>query len=286
MNDAVARRRPARGRRRPRHRRVSRPVRHRAGRREEDRRGRRLRALQEDRVGRARAHGRGQEQHPARRPLGNGQDAAVRDASRAASRSRSSPPRRRRWRRRASSTTRSRRSSSGSSTRPTATSRGPSAASSSSTRSTSSRPPRRARRAPAPAKASSTRCSRSWRVRRSGWPTAVRRHRERAVHLRRRVRRHLRDHLANAHLRLHLDHRGIPTVNKERILERLNTRIKPTDLFTYGSSRNSPGDCRSSHATSSATSTRHKLVRIMTEPRDSIYRQFREIFGDDRRRPW
>ncbi len=63
-----------------RHRRAPGPVRHRPGRREEDPRGRRLRALPQDRPHRPRRRRAQQEQHPAHRRVGHRQDAHLRDA--------------------------------------------------------------------------------------------------------------------------------------------------------------------------------------------------------------
>ena len=68
-------------------------------------------------------------------------------------------------------------------------------------------------------------------------------------------------------------------VNKQRILERLNTRIKPTDLFAYGLIPEFTG--RLPIVARFRDLDREMLVRIMTEPRDSIYMQFREIFGNE-----
>jgi ATP-dependent Clp protease ATP-binding subunit ClpX len=64
-----------------------------------------------------------------------------------------------------------------------------------------------------------------------------------------------------------------------KILDRLNTRVKPTDLFTYGLIPEFTG--RLPIIARFRDLTREMLVRIMTEPRDSIYSQFREIFGNE-----
>ena len=67
-----------------------------------------------------------------------------------------------------------------------------------------------------------------------------------------------------------------------KILDRLNTRVKPTDLFTYGLIPEFTG--RLPIIARFRDLTREMLVRIMTEPRDSIYSQFREIFAQRGRR--
>ncbi len=64
-----------------------------------------------------------------------------------------------------------------------------------------------------------------------------------------------------------------------KILDRLNTRVKPTDLFTYGLIPEFTG--RLPIIARFRDLTREMLVRIMTEPRDSIYSQFREIFANE-----
>jgi len=71
----------------------------------------------------------------------------------------------------------------------------------------------------------------------------------------------------------------IATSNTEnqRILDRLNTRVKPTDLFTYGLIPEFTG--RLPIIARFSELTRDMLVRILIEPRNSIYRQFVEIFA-------
>ena len=93
------------------------------------------------------------------------------------------------------------------------------------------------------------------------------------VHLRRRLRRPRGDHVADARLRLHLHVRATTT---SKILDRLNTRVKPTDLFIYGLIPEFTG--------------RLPIIARFRRPRpddagadhdraaNSIYRQFREIF--------
>ena len=61
-----------------------------------------------------------------------------------------------------------------------------------------------------------------------------------------------------------------------KILDRLNARVKPTDLFTYGLIPEFTG--RLPIIARFHELTKDMLVRIMTEPRDSIYSQFRDIF--------
>jgi len=67
--------------------------------------------------------------------------------------------------------------------------------------------------------------------------------------------------------------------DNQRILDRLNTRVKPTDLFTYGLIPEFTG--RLPIIARFHDLDRPMLVRIMTEPRNSIYNQFREIFQDE-----
>ncbi len=65
----------------------------------------------------------------------------------------------------------------------------------------------------------------------------------------------------------------------QRILERLNARIKPTDLNEFGLIPEFAG--RLPIIANFQDLTRDMLVRIMTEPRQAIYRQFREILASD-----
>ena len=67
--------------------------------------------------------------------------------------------------------------------------------------------------------------------------------------------------------------------DNQRILDRLNTRVKPTDLFTYGLIPEFTG--RLPIIARFHDLDRAMMVRIMTEPRNSIYNQFREIFADE-----
>ena len=65
----------------------------------------------------------------------------------------------------------------------------------------------------------------------------------------------------------------------QNILDRLNTRVKPTDLFMYGLIPEFTG--RLPIIASFQHLSRKMLVRIMTEPRNSLYNQFREIFRNE-----
>ena len=67
--------------------------------------------------------------------------------------------------------------------------------------------------------------------------------------------------------------------DNQNILDRLNTRVKPTDLFEYGLIPEFTG--RLPIVASFQSLTRKMLVRIMTEPKNSIYNQFREIFKNE-----
>ncbi|MGZ5118611.1 MAG: ATP-dependent Clp protease ATP-binding subunit ClpX [Burkholderiales bacterium] len=64
--------------------------------------------------------------------------------------------------------------------------------------------------------------------------------------------------------------------DNKNILDRLNTRVKPTDLFQYGLIPEFTG--RLPIVASFQDLTRPLLVRILTEPKNSIYNQFRQIF--------
>lgn len=69
------------------------------------------------------------------------------------------------------------------------------------------------------------------------------------------------------------------TDDNTRILDRLNARVKPTDLFEYGLIPEFTG--RLAIIARFEDLTRDMLVRIMTEPRNCIYRQFQEIFRNE-----
>jgi len=65
----------------------------------------------------------------------------------------------------------------------------------------------------------------------------------------------------------------------QHILDRLNTRVKPTDLFKFGLIPEFAG--RLPVIANLQQLSKELLVKIMVEPRNSIYNQFREIFRDD-----
>ena len=65
--------------------------------------------------------------------------------------------------------------------------------------------------------------------------------------------------------------------DSQKILDRLNSRVKPTDLFTYGLIPEFTG--RLPIVARFDELSRPTLVRIMTEPRNAIYAQFRDIFA-------
>jgi ATP-dependent Clp protease ATP-binding subunit ClpX len=65
----------------------------------------------------------------------------------------------------------------------------------------------------------------------------------------------------------------------QKILDRLNSRVKPTDLVTYGLIPEFTG--RLPIVAHFKDLTRKMLVRIMIEPQNSIYSQFREIFRNE-----
>ena len=64
--------------------------------------------------------------------------------------------------------------------------------------------------------------------------------------------------------------------DNQTILERLNARVKPTDLFTFGLIPEFTG--RLPITARFQELSKEMLARIMTEPRNSIYAQFRGIF--------
>jgi ATP-dependent Clp protease ATP-binding subunit ClpX len=67
--------------------------------------------------------------------------------------------------------------------------------------------------------------------------------------------------------------------DNQKIMDRLNSRVKPTDLFSFGLIPEFTG--RLPIIARFGDLTKKMLVRIMTEPRDSIYSQFRDIFGNE-----
>jgi len=67
--------------------------------------------------------------------------------------------------------------------------------------------------------------------------------------------------------------------DNQQMMDRLNSRVKPTDLFSYGLIPEFTG--RLPIVAHFHDLNRRMLVRVMTEPRDCIYSQFREIFAND-----
>jgi ATP-dependent Clp protease ATP-binding subunit ClpX len=67
--------------------------------------------------------------------------------------------------------------------------------------------------------------------------------------------------------------------DNRKILERLNSHVKPTDLIEYGLIPEFVG--RLTVVARFGELTREMLVRIMTEPRQCIYQQFRDIFAGE-----
>ena len=64
-----------------------------------------------------------------------------------------------------------------------------------------------------------------------------------------------------------------------QMLQRLNSRVKPTDLFTFGLIPEFTG--RLPVMTRFEALSKATLVRIMTEPKNSIYELFRQIFRNE-----
>ena len=67
--------------------------------------------------------------------------------------------------------------------------------------------------------------------------------------------------------------------NDQQILDRLNSRVKPTDLFAFGLIPEFAG--RLPVIANLQNLSKELLVKIMIEPRNSIYNQFREILKDE-----
>jgi ATP-dependent Clp protease ATP-binding subunit ClpX len=67
--------------------------------------------------------------------------------------------------------------------------------------------------------------------------------------------------------------------NDQKILDRLNKRIKPTDLFKFGLIPEFAG--RLPVIANLQNLSKDLLVKVMVEPRNSIYNQFREILKDE-----
>ena len=75
---------------------------------------------------------------------------------------------------------------------------------------------------------------------------------------------------------------GFVSISKgdnQKILDRLNSRVKPTDLFTFGLIPEFTG--RLPIIAHFEDLTRKMLMRIMVEPKDSIYSQFQDIFRNE-----
>jgi ATP-dependent Clp protease ATP-binding subunit ClpX len=67
--------------------------------------------------------------------------------------------------------------------------------------------------------------------------------------------------------------------DNQKILDRLNARIKPTDLFKFGLIPEFAG--RLPIIARVRPLTREMMVRIMTEPQNALYKQFQEIMRRD-----
>ncbi|OGS94112.1 MAG: ATP-dependent protease [Gallionellales bacterium RIFCSPLOWO2_02_FULL_57_47] len=67
--------------------------------------------------------------------------------------------------------------------------------------------------------------------------------------------------------------------DSQKILERLNSRVKPTDLFEFGLIPEFAG--RLPIIANLHNLSKEQMVKIMVEPRNSIYNQFREILRDE-----
>lgn len=67
--------------------------------------------------------------------------------------------------------------------------------------------------------------------------------------------------------------------DSQKILVRLNSRVKPTDLFEYGLIPEFAG--RLPIIANLQDLSKEQLVKIMVEPRNLIYNQFREILRDE-----
>ena len=72
---------------------------------------------------------------------------------------------------------------------------------------------------------------------------------------------------------------SVSGADDKNILDRLNTRVKPTDLFQFGLIPEFTG--RLPIVATFHELTRPMLARILTEPRNSIYNQFRAIFRNE-----
>lgn len=67
--------------------------------------------------------------------------------------------------------------------------------------------------------------------------------------------------------------------DNQKVLDRLNSRVKPTDLFKFGLIPEFAG--RLPVVANLQHLSKELLVRIMIEPRNSIYNQFREVLKEE-----
>ncbi len=72
---------------------------------------------------------------------------------------------------------------------------------------------------------------------------------------------------------------GRDDADSRKILDRLNSRVKPTDLFTFGLIPEFAG--RLPIIANLQNLSKERLAQIMVEPRNSIYNQFREILREE-----
>ncbi len=87
----------------------------------------------------------------------------------------------------------------------------------------------------------------------------------------------LADILKNSQSYGYLSFSGVE--ESQAILDRINARVKPTDLLSYGLIPEFAG--RLPVIARLEDLTRDMMVRIMVEPKDSIYRQYREMLQAD-----
>jgi ATP-dependent Clp protease ATP-binding subunit ClpX len=67
--------------------------------------------------------------------------------------------------------------------------------------------------------------------------------------------------------------------DNDKLLDRLNARVKPTDLFAFGLIPEFAG--RLPIVASLKPLSRDMMIRIMTEPENAIYKQYRQILHND-----
>lgn len=87
----------------------------------------------------------------------------------------------------------------------------------------------------------------------------------------------LNEILANSHAYGFISTDEGDSIENQKVLDRLNARVKPTDLFQYGLIPEFSG--RLPIVARLNPLSRETLVRIMTEPQNSIYNQFRAILA-------